>query len=73
MSLPDNFSVNGSLILSNTQLTSLPAGLRVNGDLSLRGTQITKLPADIEVGGSVHGFKGDPSSVPERITLFTLY
>ena len=73
MSLPDDFSVNGSLILSNTQLTSLPAGLRVSRDLSLRGTQITKLPADIEVGGSVHGFKGDPSSVPERITLFTLY
>lgn len=48
---------NGSLDLSDTQITSLPDGLTVGGWIDLRGTQITSLPDSLKIGGKIVGFR----------------
>lgn len=52
-SLPDNFHVKGTLMVSRTRLRDLPAGLVVHGNLSCRGNDIEALPDDISVSGGI--------------------
>ena len=60
---------NGSLDLSDTQITSLPDGLTVGGSLYLSGTQITSLPDGLTVGGSLD-LSGTPiTSLPDGLTV----
>ena len=49
-----NFSVDNSLDLRDTLITSLPAGLKVGGSLYLSSTPITSLPAGLKVGGGLY-------------------
>jgi hypothetical protein len=52
--LPENFTVKGSLYLSDTQIENLPGGLTVKGDLYIRNTQIKELPEGLTVGGDLN-------------------
>ena len=60
---------NGSLDLSDTQITSLPDGLTVGGWLDLSDTPITSLPDGLTVGGSLYLSGTQITSLPDGLTV----
>ena len=62
-------TVEGSLNLSNTNITKLPEGLTVGGSLDLSNTNITKLPEGLTVGGSLDLRNTNITKLPERLTV----
>ena len=68
-SLPDNFKVGGSLILSNTKITSLPDNLKVGRLLDLSDTPITSLPDNIKIGGSIDLSNTKITSLPDNFKI----
>jgi hypothetical protein len=68
VSLPPNLVLGGSLAIDSSKMNSLPSGLQVGENLILSlNTQIKSLPDDLQVEGTIAGFKGDKSSVPQRL------
>ncbi len=53
--LPENFSIEHNLFLTDTSIKELPKGLFVGGSAYLNGTGLTSLPADIRILGAVWG------------------
>lgn len=60
---------NGTLDLSNTQITHLPEGLSVEGSLYLFDTPILSLPENLTVGGSLDLSDTLISNLPEGLTV----
>ncbi len=68
--LPDlSIKVNGSLYLSNTQITSLPDNLSVGGSLYLNNTPITSLPDNLTVGGGLYLSNTPITTLPDNLTV----
>ena len=65
----DNITIDGSLNLRNTPITSLPEGLTVGGDLDLRNTPITSLPEGLTVGGYLDLSDTLITSLPKGLTV----
>ena len=65
----DNITIDGSLNLMNTPITSLPEGLTVGGDLDLSNTPITSLPKGLTVGGYLYLSNTPITSLPEGLTV----
>lgn len=64
-----NVSVEGSLGLSNTLITSLPERLNVGGSLYLSNTPITSLPKGLSVGGSLDLRNTKITSLPDGLSV----
>ena len=67
--IPDNLTVNGSLYLRNTKITSLPNNLIVNGYLDLSNTPITSLPDNLTVNGWLDLSYTKITSLPDNLIL----
>ena len=67
--LPDNFTVNGYLVLAYSKIKQLPNNLIVCGNLSIDHTKINELPEDLLIKGDLYCWitpmankmKNDPS------------
>jgi hypothetical protein len=67
-SLPDGLEVSGNLYLNYCRnLAELPENLVVGGWLYIDGTPITSLPESLQVGWRIHGFAGDPNTIPAHL------
>lgn len=55
LNLPENFTVDGDLDLSNKSITELPKGLTVTKTLYLQDTDIEELPEGLTVGRNLMG------------------
>ena len=62
-------TVEGSLDLSNTNISKLPDNLTVNGSLCLRNTNISKLPDNLTVGGYLYLSNTNISELPDNLTV----
>jgi hypothetical protein len=66
---PEDLTVEGSLYLQHTPITSLPDNLKVGGSLYLYGTPITSLPDNLEVGGSLYLEYTPITSLPDNLEV----
>jgi hypothetical protein len=69
-SLPNNFKIPGSLLLTTPKLTALPSTLEVGGNLVIVDSSITTLPDSLEVKGYIDISRAadiTPASIPERL------
>ena len=67
--IPNNLTVNGSLDLEDTLITSLPDNLTVNGNLDLSNTLITSLPDNLTVNGYLDLSYTKITSLPDNLTV----
>src|ERR1039457_5870121 len=67
--IPNNLTVDGTLDLRNTKITSLPDNLTVNGYLDLENTLITSLPDNLTVNGSLYLQNTKITSLPDNLTV----
>lgn len=69
ISLPDNFTVRGSLDLSFSKIAKLPDNLKVGVNLILRDTEIKTLPDNLQVGSDLRIFSTKISTIPNNLKV----
>ena len=69
ISLPDNFTVKGSLDLSFSKIAKLPENLKVGINLLVRDTEITILPDNLQVGSDLKIFSTKISTIPNNLKV----
>lgn len=67
--LPENFVVEGDLILSFCPFKSLPKGLVVKGSLNINNTEIKRIPSDIIVNGDFRAHSSKIKRLPSNLKI----
>lgn len=65
----DDLHVDGSLYLTNTNITSLPNNLTIVGDLDLASTEISTLPDNLTVDGWLDIRNTNIISIPNNLRV----
>ena len=66
--LRNGMKPDGSIDLSDTDITSIPRGLKVNGHLDISRTKITRLPENLEVSGHINLMGTGITDIPKSLS-----